>query len=64
MIAKQWAIREQTYPVCLHIVEKYRKVKSITQNDYETKSKKLTDKKKTNLFIVFCISDLTPSKQV
>ena len=34
MIAKQRAKREQTHPVCLHAVEKYRKVN--TQNDYET----------------------------
>ena len=48
--------REQTHPVCLHIVEKYEKVESINaQNDYETKSKKWTDKK-TNLFCLFCKS--------
>ena len=42
-IAKQ-SKREQTYPVCLHAMEKYEKVESVnTQNDY-----------KTDLFFVFC----------
>ena len=42
MIAKQQSKREQTHPVCLHKMEKYKKVESVnTQNDYET-----TDKKK------------------
>ena len=41
--------------MCLHAVEKYEMVKSIdTQNDYETTNKKWTDKKKTDLFFVFC----------
>ena len=41
VLAKQQAKREQTYPVCLHAVEKYEKVDNInTQNDYETASKK------------------------
>ena len=45
----------QTHPVCLHALEKFKKVESInTQNDYETTSKKWTDKKKTNLFFGFC----------
>ena len=42
MIAKQQSKREQTHPVCLHEMEKYKKVESVnTQNDHET-----TDKKK------------------
>ena len=36
VIAKQWAKREQTHPVCLHAVEKYKKVN--TQNDYQKTS--------------------------
>ena len=45
MIVKQQAKREQTHPLCVHTVEKYEKVESInTQNDYETRSKKWTDK--------------------
>ena len=52
--AKQQSKREQTRPVCLHGVEKCKKVGSInTQNDYETTSKKWTDKKKTDLSFVF-----------
>ena len=55
MIAKQEVKREQLHPVYLHLVEKYEKVKNVnTQNDYETTSKKWTDKKKTDLFFVFC----------
>ena len=39
----------------LHAVEKYEKVESVnTQNDWETTSINWTDKKKTNLFCVFC----------
>ena len=57
MIAKQLAKREQT-PVYLHTVEKYEKVVSInTKNAHEKTSKKWADKKKTNLFSVFCKSD-------
>ena len=57
MIAKEKAKREQTHPVCLHGVEKYKKVKSVnTHNYYETMSKKWADKNKTNLFCVFCKS--------
>ena len=53
MIAKQLSKREQTHPVCLQKVEKCEKVDSInTQNEYETTSKKQTDKKKTDLFFV------------
>ena len=56
MTEKKHAKREQIYPVCLHTVEKYEKVQSInTQNDYKTTSKKLTDKKKTNMFLSFVI---------
>ena len=36
MIAKKQAKREQTHPVCLHAVEKYKKVN--TQNDYQKTS--------------------------
>ena len=36
----------------------------VWKDDYETTSKKYTDKKKTNLFCVFCKSDSTPRKQV
>ena len=47
MIAKQRAKREQTHPVCLHAMEKDKKVDSVnTHNDYETASKKWTDKRK------------------
>ena len=50
-IAKQWAKREPTHPVCLHTVENYKKAESInTHKDYEMMSKKWTDKKKTDLF--------------
>ena len=39
--AKQQAKREQSHPVCLHAVEKYKKLENIsTQNDYETTCKK------------------------
>ena len=40
---------------CLDAAEKYEKVESInTQNDLVTASKKWADKKKTDLFFVFC----------
>ena len=40
--------------MCLHAVEKYEKLGNVNkQNDYETTSKKWTDKKKTDLFFVF-----------
>ena len=49
---KQYSKREQTYPVCLHEVEKYEKVESVnTQNDYETTSEKSIDKK----ILVLCV---------
>ena len=55
VIAKQQRKIEQTHPVCLHSVDKYKKVENInTQNDYETIDKKWTDKKKADLFFVFC----------
>ena len=54
LIAKQQAKREQTHPVCLDAVRKYGKMESVnTQNDYETMSRKWTDKKKADLFFVF-----------
>ena len=35
--AKQNAKKEQIHPVCLHAIEKYKKVESVnTQNDYKT----------------------------
>ena len=41
--------KRATHPVCLHAVEKYKKVETINrQDDYET-SKKWTDKNKTKL---------------
>ena len=53
-MAKQQAKRQQSRPVCLHAVEKYKKLKNINmQNDYETMSKKWTDNEKTNMFFVF-----------
>ena len=55
VIVKEQSKREQTHPECIHAVEKYEKLENInTQNDYETRSKKSTDKKKKNLFFVFC----------
>ena len=54
LIAKQKAKREQTHPVCLDVVRKYGKMESVnTQNDYETVSRKRTDKTKPDLFFVF-----------
>ena len=41
VIAKQQAKREETYHVCLHVVEKYEKAENVnTQNDYKATSKK------------------------
>ena len=55
VIVKEQSKREQTHPECIHAVEKYEKLENInTQNDYETRSKKSTDKKKKNFFFVFC----------
>ena len=35
--AKQNAKKEQIHPVCLHAIEKHKKVESVnTQNDYKT----------------------------
>ena len=37
VIANQHAKRKQTYPVCLHAMEKYKKIESVNkQNDYKT----------------------------
>ena len=55
MIAKQHTKREQTHPVFLQAMEKYKKVEGVNaQNDSETTSKKWTDKNKTHLFCDFC----------
>ena len=55
VITKQQSKREQAHPVCLQEVQKYEKVENVnTQNDYETMSKKWTDKKKTDFIFVFC----------
>ena len=63
--AQQQSKREQTRPVCLHVVAKCEKVENInTQNDYKTTSKKWTDKKKAPLFFVFCKSVYIPRKQI
>ena len=57
VIAEQQSKRELTHLVCLLAVEKYKKVESVNkQNDYETASKKWTDKKKTDLPFVFCLN--------
>ena len=41
LIVKLQAKREQSHPVCLRAVEKYKRVENVnTQNDYETTSKK------------------------
>ena len=54
VITKQQSKREQAHLVCLQEVQKYEKVENVnTQNDYETTSKKWTDKK-TDLIFVFC----------
>ena len=54
VIAKQQAKRNQGHPACLHAVEKYEKMENVnTQNDYETMSKKWTDKKENRL--AFCV---------
>ena len=58
LIVKQWAKREQIYPVGLHTVENYEKVESVnTKDDPETTSRKWTDKKRTNLLCAFCKKD-------
>ena len=63
MIAKPQSKREKTDPVCLHAVEKYKKVESInTQTDYETASKKCTNKKKTDWFFAFCVFKFQENK--
>ena len=46
-------------------VEKYEKVENVnTQNQFETTSKKQADKKKADLFFVFCKCVYIPRKQV
>ena len=58
LIVKQWAKREQIYPVGLHKVKNYEKVESVnTKDDPETTSRKWTDKKQTNLLCAFCKKD-------
>ena len=43
IITKQQSKREQTHPVCLHAVEKNGRAESVdTQNDYATKSEKMS----------------------
>ena len=66
VIAKQLAKREPTHLVCLQAAEKYEEVHNVnTQNDYKIKSKKWTDKKKTDLFFVFrkCVQILRKQVQ-
>ena len=47
--------KENRFILCLHAVDKYENIENVnTHNDYETMSKKLTDKKKTDLFFVSC----------
>ena len=54
VIAEQQSKRKQTHPACSRAVEKCKKVESVnTQNDYETTSKKWTDKRKADWFYVF-----------
>ena len=58
LIAKQWAKREQIYPVGLHTMQNYEKVESVnTKDDPETTNRKWKDKKQTNLFCAFCKKD-------
>ena len=50
-----WSKNIKKKCISLHAVEKYEMMDGAnTQNDYETTSKKLTDKKKTDLFCVLC----------
>ena len=54
LIVKQWAKREQIYPVGLHTVENYEKVESVnTKDDPETTSRKWTDKSKQTCSVRF-----------
>ena len=65
VIAKQQSKREQTHPLYLHAAEKYEKVESVnTHSNYETVSKKLRDKKRTDLFFVFCEMCLNSKKTI
>ena len=53
LIANQQSKRGQAHSVCLQEVQKYKKVVSVNkQNEYETTSKKWTDKEKTDLTFV------------
>ena len=57
---------ETTQLVCLHAAEEYEEVHNVsTQNDYKTKRKKWTDKKKTDLLFVFrkCVQILRKQVQ-
>ena len=66
MIAKELAKIEPTHLVCLHAAEEYEEVHNVsTQNDYKTKRKKWTDKKKTDLLLVFrkCVQILRKQVQ-
>ena len=48
MIEKQQAKKENTNPLCLYAVEKYKKVERVNrQNDYKIMSRKWADIKKT-----------------
>ena len=52
MIAKQQQIKEQTYPVCLHIVEKYEKVTTITQTtEKQVKNEQIKRKQTCSLCV-------------
>ena len=65
VIAKQQSKGEQTHLVCLHKVEKYEIRESVNrQNIHETRSRKWTDKKKTDLFFAFGKYAQIPRRQV
>ena len=52
MIAKQQAKGEQTHPMCLNAVAKYKKVERVNkQIDYKATIKKWTDEKKNKLVL-------------
>ena len=49
--------------MCLQEVQKYEKVESVNiLNDYETTSKKWTDKKKADLIFLFCVFKFQENK--
>ena len=53
MVAKQWAKREQTYPMCYMQSKTMKRWRAlIHRNDYET-SKKWTDKRKQTCPVCF-----------